>query len=207
MVTPLGAEKVLQPVAVDVRRVAAVAVRVGKRALVGLPETPAARILVEMRQCPVTAEEDVRPRVVAEVGDDSSVGVRVLGDAGVCGLVDGDHRYRVGSRCRRCARGGGLGRSRARLFRGLGRAAGGDAPSCVCAGAVAAERPDGQMVSTTPVRPPRVSRIPKRPIAHTREEPGAFATSNIALSFLPSPDISFGEAVQPDPSQCCVEAT
>jgi hypothetical protein len=81
------------------------------------------------------------------------------------------------------------------------------APLPSCAGAVAVELPDGQMVSTTPVRPPRVSRSPHRPTAHTCEVPGDFATSNIMLSFVPSPEIALGKAVQLEPSQCCVEAT
>src|SRR5918994_2284069 len=76
-----------------------------------------------------------------------------------------------------------------------------------CAGAVAVELPDGQMVSTTPLRPPRVSRSPERPTAHTCEVPGAFATSNMALSCVPLPEIALGKAVQLDPSQSCVEAT
>src|SRR5215203_3841008 len=76
-----------------------------------------------------------------------------------------------------------------------------------CAGAVAVELTDGQMVSTTPVRPPRVSRGPERPTAHTCEVFGALATSNIALSCVPSLEIALGKEVQPDPSQRCVEAT
>src|SRR5215211_3315736 len=76
-----------------------------------------------------------------------------------------------------------------------------------CAGAAAVEPPDGQMASTTPVRPPRVSRSPDRPTAHTCEVPGAFATSNIALSCVPFLEMALGKAVQLEPSQCCVEAT
>src|SRR5215216_721705 len=76
-----------------------------------------------------------------------------------------------------------------------------------CAGAVAVELTDGQMVSTTPGRPPRVSRGPERPTAHTCEVLGALATSNIALSCVPSLDIAFGKAVQLEPFHCCVEAT
>src|SRR5919106_3089959 len=80
-------------------------------------------------------------------------------------------------------------------------------PLASCAGAVAVELPDGQMASTTPVRPPRVSRSPDRPTAHTCEVPGAFATSNIALSFVLSLEIALGKAVQLEPFHCCVEAT
>src|SRR5215204_929622 len=76
-----------------------------------------------------------------------------------------------------------------------------------CAGAVADKLPDGQMVSTSPVTPPRESRSPARPTAHTCEVPGAFATSNIALSFVPSLEIALGKVVQPEPFHCCVEAT
>src|SRR5215217_4692974 len=80
-------------------------------------------------------------------------------------------------------------------------------PLTSCAGTVALELTDGQMVSTTPVRPPRVSRSPERPTAHTCEVLGALATSNIALSCEPSLEIALGNAVQPDPFHCCVEAT
>src|SRR5215217_26425 len=73
-----------------------------------------------------------------------------------------------------------------------------------CAGTVAVELPEGQMVSTTPMSPPRESRSPARPTAHTCEVFGALATSNIALSFVPSLEIAFGKAVQLDPSQSCV---
>jgi hypothetical protein len=76
-----------------------------------------------------------------------------------------------------------------------------------CAGAVAVEVPDGQMVSTSPVTPPTLSLGPARPTAHTCEVSEALATSNIALSFVPSLEIALGKALQPDPSQRCVEAT
>src|SRR5215208_1049932 len=51
-----------------------------------------------------------------------------------------------------------------------------------CASAVAAEFPEGQMVSTSPMTPLRLSLRPERPTAHTCEVSGAFATSNIELS-------------------------
>src|SRR5215213_11389721 len=123
MVSPFGAEYVLQPVAVDVRRVAAVAVCQGEGALVGLLEVSVGVVDVEARQRGVAAEEDVGLRIVVEVGDDSPIGLRGLGDAGVCGLVNGAYRYPAGGRCPRCARAGGLGRRRTRLFCGLGRGA------------------------------------------------------------------------------------
>src|SRR5215216_3958829 len=82
-----------------------------------------------------------------------------------------------------------------------------DVPLISCTGAAVVELPDGQMASTTPVRPPTVSRSPARPTAHTCEVPVALATSNIALSCEPSLEIALGKEVQPDPSQCCVEAT
>jgi hypothetical protein len=50
MVSPHGAEYVLQPVAVDVRCVAAVAIRLGERALVSLLEVSVAVVDVEARQ-------------------------------------------------------------------------------------------------------------------------------------------------------------
>src|SRR5215211_2027468 len=71
------------------------------------------------------------------------------------------------------------------------------APLPSCAGAAAAELPDGQMVSTSA----------DRPTAHTCEVSGAFATSSIALSSVPALEIALGKALQLEPSQWWVVAT
>src|SRR5829696_2869337 len=76
-----------------------------------------------------------------------------------------------------------------------------------CAAAVATELPVGQMVSTSPMTPLRLSLRPERPTPHACEVPGAFATSNIELSCVPSVEIALGKALHLEPSQCCVEAT
>ena len=146
----------------------------------------------------MTTEEDVRLRIFIEVGDDRPIGPRVVSEMPASAALS------TALTCIPLWVGATNAlETEASVGIELGCEAWAELPLPSCAGAVAAELPDGQMVSTSAAGPP----VPPWPTAHTCDVSSAFATSNISLSLVPSLEIALGKAVQREPSHCCVEAT